>query len=630
MKKVLSLILALTLLLTAFTFTVSAEPEELTVNGNFEEGDETGWKKEGNSTLEVTDEYAHSGEYGMALLGRSGQYSTVYQDLTDTYIEWGPGKYKGSLWCRLDTEDSTAQGMLVIRVTTSNGVRYFTTGYKKLTTSWTEFVFNQTIDVDVDTVSAVAVYPQCFNGSNKGIDIHIDDLTLVKTGEKNGKKVEKINLPDVEMVHLNPTAYTREETTTIGAIRWDAWYGHESGDANILKQVEKSLSPAKYHFRAPFFAQVTEDNNIYIPEYTQEIFDKEMEYAKEAGLSYFAYVWYEGSMAKAHNFHKTSKYKNDVKMCVLLDNNAIGKDYAHKELLSLLKDECYMTVLGGRPLMYYFGTSENLSAIGEDIEYYRQVCKYLGIPEPYAVVMNRSAGDHLKVFGDAVSKYAPATTGGVPFKDLLQLTYESWETWRKTGAQIVPTMSAGWHNGTRFENQVSWGAVKEDDWVEYATPDEIQEEIEYTIQYLQQDGVREMSMANTALIYAWNEHDEGGWLCPTIAVDENGNQLFGSDGTPKVNDERIQAVKRAIDNYKNGNLQGKIEISGSNTSATDAPVTDNPTATDELTPPANEKNNGWVLPVVIATVTIVAVGAVVVIILVKKKKSEKTEETNEQ
>lgn len=191
-------------------------------------------------------------------------------------------------------------------------------------------------------------------------------------------------------------------------------------------------------------------------------------------------------------------------------------------------------------------------------------------------------------------------------------------------------MSAGWHNGTRFENQVSWGTVNEEDWVEYATPDEIQEEIEYTIQYLQQDGVREMSMANTALIYAWNEHDEGGWLCPTIAVDENGNQLFESDGTPKINDERIQAVKRAIDNYKNGNLQGKIEISGDNTSATDAPVTDNPSATDELTPPASEKNNGWVLPVVITAVAVVAVGAVVVVILIKKKKSEKTEETNEQ
>lgn len=625
MKKILSLILALTLLVTAFTFTVSAEAEELTVNGNFEEGDESGWKKEGSCTWEVTDEYAHSGSYGMALMDRGGQYSTVYQDLTDTYIEWGPGKYKGSLWCRLDTEDSTAKGMMVIRITTSSGVKYFTTGYKQLTTSWTEFVFYQTIDVDIDTVSAVAVYPQCFNGSNKGIDIYIDDLTLVKTTEKNGKKVEKINLPEVEMEHLKPTDYTREEVTTVGAIRWDAWYGHDSGDTSILSQVEKSLSPAKYHFRAPFFAQVTDDNKIYIPEYTQEIFDKEMEYAKEAGISYFAYVWYEGSMGKAHNFHKTSKYKNDVKMCVLFDGNAIGKDYARKEMAELLKDDCYMTVLGGRPLMYYFATSSNLTAIGEDIKYYRRLCEYLGIPEPYAVVMNRSAGDHLKVYGDAVSKYAPAASGGIAFNELLQITYDSWETWRKTGAQIVPTMSAGWHNGTRYENQVSWGTVNEDDWVEYATADEIQAEVEYTLRYLQQDGVKEMSMANTALIYAWNEHDEGGWLCPTIAVDENGNQLFESDGTAKINDERIQAVKRAIDKYKNGELNGNMDLTGSSSAPTEVPtVTDSPVLTTE------NPSNGWVLPVVIGAVAVIVIAGAVIFVLVKKKKSAKAEGTDEQ
>ena len=35
-----------------------------------------------------------------------------------------------------------------------------------------------------------------------------------------------------------------------------------------------------------------EDSRASFPEYTQEIFDREMEYAIEAGLDYFAYVWY--------------------------------------------------------------------------------------------------------------------------------------------------------------------------------------------------------------------------------------------------------------------------------------------------------------------------------------------------
>lgn len=54
------------------------------------------------------------------------------------------------------------------------------------------------------------------------------------------------------------------------------------------------------------------------------------------------------------------------------------------------------------------------------------------------------------------------------------------------------------------------------------------------------------TLANTLIIYAWNEHDEGGWICPTLAVDENGNQLYNEDGSKKLNESRIQAVERAI------------------------------------------------------------------------------------
>ena len=60
--------------------------------------------------------------------------------------------------------------------------------------------------------------------------------------------------------------------------------------------------------------------------------------------------------------HTQSKYRNDVKMCAYLDGNAINKEYARKDMETLFKEDYYMTVLGGRPLMYYFGTSNNLIA----------------------------------------------------------------------------------------------------------------------------------------------------------------------------------------------------------------------------------------------------------------------------
>ena len=640
MKKVLSLFIALTLAFTAISFTVSAASEELIENGGFEEGDTTGWSSEGNCANEVIEDAAHSGTYGLSVFDRRGQYAGWGQDITDEMIECGPGKYKASIWCRLEEADPTAKCMIVVRVTTKTGQKYFSSGYKPITTEWAKYSFEQDIMYDLDSVSAVRIYPQCFNGENKGVNMQIDDLSLVKTSEINGRPVEKLpELPNVTMEAIDVINAQRSETTTLGAIRWDAWYGHDATDISVLKQVEKSLSPAKYHFRAPFFATVTEKNEIYIPTYTQEIFDKEMEYAIDAGIDYFAYVWYEGSMGIARDFHTKSKYKTQVKMCAVMDGNAIGKQYARKEMLKLLKEDYYMTVLDGRPLMYYFGTSDNIKAIGEDIKYYRRVCKYLGIPEPYAVVMNHGANVYPTVFGDAVSRYATGLSGGVAFRDLMQKAYEDWDSWRKSGSQFVPSLTAGWHNGTRYENPVSWGKVNEDSWVQYATADEIQEHIEYMYRYMQQPVIQAYTKANTAVLYAWNEHDEGGWICPTITVDETGKQIMNADGTPKINDERIQAVKRATTKYKNGELAGTIDLSklgdgtvtgsingdsnGNNTNNTDN--TDN---TETTPPPADGSNKGWVLPTVIgASAAAVVAGAVAVIIVVtKKQKTVKKDE----
>ena len=45
---------------------------------------------------------------------------------------------------------------------------------------------------------------------------------------------------------------------------------------------------------------------------------------------------------------------------------------------------------------------------------------------------------------------------------------------------------------------------------------------------------RDLNPANAVIIYAWNEHDEGGWLQPTL----------GSDGRP--NEERIKALGNVL------------------------------------------------------------------------------------
>lgn len=330
---------------------------------------------------------------------------------------------------------------------------------------------------------------------------------------------------------------------TLGAIRWDAWYGRNESDTSILSQVERSLSPVKYRFRAPFFAEVKQDG-IIIPEYTEKTFEQELDYAKKAGIDYFAYVWYDGVLGKVRRIHASHPRRNEVKLCPCLDGNAIGREYARKEISELICEDFFMTVCDGRPLMFYFGNGRNQPEIAEEIKFYKVVCAKANIPEPYAVVMNNSWGDGHAHGSDAVSQYSVSAQNGMPFSETMNTVRNYWQTWLNDGGHIVPIISAGWHSKPRFDNPVKWMTVDENCWGDYATAEQIAELTGEAFEFIKEH--RENCEANTAIIYAWNEHDEGGWICPTITVDENGNQLFSHDGTPKINDERIEALSKIV------------------------------------------------------------------------------------
>ena len=77
---------------------------------------------------------------------------------------------------------------------------------------------------------------------------------------------------------------------------------------------------------------------------------------------------------------------------------------------------------------------------------------------------------------------------------------------------------------------------------QYAQEGEIFKQVSAVKEFLEEF----RSPVNSAIIYAWNEHDEGGWICPTLKVDENGNQLYGENGEKLIDDWRIKEVKKAL------------------------------------------------------------------------------------
>ena len=596
MKKIFALLLSVMVLascLAMLTFSAHALTDELLVNGDFEEGDLSEFFLYGPAAItEVESDYAHSGDYGLLMDERGGQYSTYAQKITATVYENGPGTYRASMWAKLAPgEDRGAKCLLVVNFRENGATKdsYITSASANLTDEWQEFTFEKDINFDLDKgLEHVYIYAQVqgvdANGaySDEGPSYWLDDLSLKKVSEVNGRPMEKPeDVEKTKMTHIEPDFSARSLKTTFGAIRWDAWFGHKDTSSGVCAQVERSLSPAKYHFRAPFFATVTEDDKIYIPEYTQEIFDKEMEYAIEAGIDYFAYVWYKDDMRMARDFHLNSKYKNQVKICPCLDGNAIGHEYARIEICKLFSEECCMTVLGGRPLMYYFSGGQ---AVADDIQYYRAYCEKKGIPAPYAVIMTSDPVGSYNIYGDATSSYAVGGSNGQSYVSLTKAAQTRWESWRATGKQYVPDLTAGWHDVTRWENPVSWTTSSASSWAEYATPEEIAAHVKNTLDYMQKPDIQKQTAANTMLIYAWNEHDEGGWLCPTIEVDENGKQVKNADGTAKINDTRIKAVGKAVTEWyaEHPNLATPAPTEAPTTAPTAAPdATNAPQATEE-------------------------------------------------
>ncbi len=335
----------------------------------------------------------------------------------------------------------------------------------------------------------------------------------------------------------------------VGAIRWDAWYGHDGVPESVISQVEATLSPRHYHHRAPFYAQVTPDDKIIIPKFDQEIFDREMEYAIDAGIDYFTFVWYNDDMKKSRALYENSKYNDKVKMSVCMQGNM--NENAKRELIHHFKQSYYQTVCDGRPLVYYFclGTLAK-----RDIAALKEACEKEGIKAPYSVVMNIGFEDTVDSGADAIGRYGIAGCNGMKFSQLRTETCRLWEEFRQKNFDYVVEVSGGWHSLPRYETPVKWLKVDNTAWAEYPTGQDLYEHLTEALEYMQRPEVEKLTPAGTVQIYAWNEHDEGGWISPTIAVDENGRQLFDEDGKPKANTERLDGIKRAISEYRRDKL----------------------------------------------------------------------------
>jgi hypothetical protein len=325
----------------------------------------------------------------------------------------------------------------------------------------------------------------------------------------------------------------------VGAIRWDAW---QSPGSMPTEAVTRALSPAHYWHRLPFFAQVSPEGRVSIDGGTQHVMDLEIALARRAGLDYWAFVYYpeDNPMSVARRLYLASTERRGLKFCLISSLADWGHPYRNdgaqaNSQLDLLRHPDYQRV-DGRPLYFFGFLSAHLLAqrwggtrpLRAAVERFRALAVGAGAGNPYIVLMARpDPGLRLleEIGADAIGAYAIAgSDSAAPYAALAQLTERRWADYTAAGVEVVPTVMTGWDRRPRIEAPMPWEhwqrpGVGMDRFYGAPTAEELAQHLSHALEWI--EAHPHAARARAALIYAWNENDEGGWLVPTLPFDDS-------------------------------------------------------------------------------------------------------------
>lgn len=329
----------------------------------------------------------------------------------------------------------------------------------------------------------------------------------------------------------------------IGVINWDSAL---PDDTYFGYHAANSLGNERFSDRVPYYAERIDKNKISFNNRKAEDYDKELSYAIDAGIDYFAYVWYpkEGSLnhkcngendcshrvyelRNAADLYLKSKLKDKIGFCAILSLHPFT-DNDLSEVAELMKEPFYERI-DGRPIVYIFGGCRNSFVL-----HFKEICKEKGIAEPYAIALAENiTGEEI----DALCAYATCTKDVTRYCDHIKDVLDGNDK-RSQNYNSLPFFSLGWNPSPRIERPVPWIAYKD---VDYATPptaEEIVKAGKLLCENIKKN--RKENTPNHILTFAWNEFEEGGWLCPTKSD-------LGADSS------RIKAFRQVAD-YLRKNL----------------------------------------------------------------------------
>lgn len=318
---------------------------------------------------------------------------------------------------------------------------------------------------------------------------------------------------------------------SLGMICWDGW--NASSPLGTEGSYGAYSLSGGYQGRAPSYASVDANGRVSFT-MTQADMDAQLLQMQAAKVGYIARLWYPTSpnLDMAYQLYEASPNKSLVPTCLVVGLGSIGSTGNYSSFVTTMTAKMQAThwkkVLGNRPLLYIIfdntqfntlwgGDYANLKAA---LDALRAAVTGAGLGTPYIVPMDRfsaSGPGPMKtgLGADAMSDYihtVPATVRA-PFSALAAEGI-SRRSWLATNAgTIVPIMMSGWDRRPRIRRPVVWEVGSQKPWIgseAYVTPP-TPSEFAAVVSEFKSYVLANPSIcpAETAIVYAWNEHDEG-------------------------------------------------------------------------------------------------------------------------
>ena len=333
----------------------------------------------------------------------------------------------------------------------------------------------------------------------------------------------------------------------IGAVNWDCSLPPETYFGYYQTN---SLSPHKFRSVTPFYADILGEDKITYHYRTQAEYDRELSYAIDAGIDYFAYVWYgeEGSkkhvqtrpdscshkvheLTYARRMHVKSTLRDKIRMCAIVGAHPFTEGDIRELVLTMR--EPYYEKVDGRPLVYIFNGCRL-----EIIEPIREMCDRLGIIQPLIIALYNYTVDPEGEYpgAEGLSAYTCEKSDITRYAELSQAVIAENESRRQTGLKIVPLYSVGWDPSPRVERPCPWYGYPNVPYMQSATEEELlagAKDLTVWIKTKAKD-----AFFGHILTFAWNEFEEGGVICP----------VFGKNG--EIDFSRTQAFSKVSTYFK--------------------------------------------------------------------------------